>query len=647
MDKQRLRDLEYRTYYASGQHDLLNEFYLPCLRLASNYDRAVGYFNSSILIPIKPGLEAIVKRSGKIRIMAGAQLTEEDISEIRKGYHEREILNAHLDKIYTELQERVEHDPDIANLCWLIKNDILDIRISVPNVAYLEERIGELIAPGIFHDKIGIISDASGDYVVFLGSNNESINGWARNIESFEVYCSWDTSVSARAFERHKYFERLWEGTLPGVRTFEFPDAYKNKLIAIAPPEFQWASKGSSQSWFTFVNNKWRHQEEAIAKFLSSRNGILEMATGTGKTKTAIGILNQLHSKQEIEKAIVTVRGTDLLDQWSSQLVLETNLAVYRHYESFRDIARFIASSGNSVLVISTDFLIENIHYIAGGINPETTIIICDEIHGFGSSSTVKALKGRIRPFKYRLGLSATPEREYDEEGNKFIMEEIGPVIFEFRLEDAIKRGILCEFDYFPLLYELTDEDRDRIHRLIAAHNARKKSGELVSDEELYRQLAQVRKNSLAKIPIFERFIRSRHHILDRCIIFVETHEFGTRVQDLLIRYKPEYHTYFAEDDRINLQRFARGEIDCLLTSQRISEGIDIQSVDNIVLFTADRSRLTTIQRIGRSLRINPNAPDKRAGVVDFICTDRKDDNTDFRRMQWLSELSKIRWEGR
>ena len=64
--------------------------------------------------------------------------------------------------------------------------------------------------------------------------------------------------------------------------------------------------------------------------------------------------------------------------------------------------------------------------------------------------------------------MSATPEREYDEEGNRFIQNEVGPVIFRFTLEDAIRRGILCEFSYMALNYELTDEEKRKKRNIIA-----------------------------------------------------------------------------------------------------------------------------------------------------------------------------------
>jgi superfamily II DNA or RNA helicase len=121
-------------------------------------------------------------------------------------------------------------------------------------------------------------------------------------------------------------------------------------------------------------------------------------------------------------------------------------------------------------------------------------------------------------------------------------------------------------------------------------------------------------------------------------------------IQDTLMRLNVDFHTYYGDDDRVNLTRFARGELACLITCHRISEGIDIRSVNNIVLFASARARLETVQRLGRCLRIDPNQPDKRAVVVDFIRTDDRsiedpsgELTADEERRDWFRSLAATR----
>jgi superfamily II DNA or RNA helicase len=176
------------------------------------------------------------------------------------------------------------------------------------------------------------------------------------------------------------------------------------------------------------------------------------------------------------------------------------------------------------------------------------------------------------------------------------------------------------------------------------------KQGEAISPEALYQEIARVRKLSTEKLAPFRRYVREHPEILERCLIFVETAEYGLHVQEILMERSVDFHTYYGDDERANLTRFGRGDLASLITCHRISEGIDIQSVNHVVLFASARARLETIQRLGRCLRIDPQNPEKRAGVIDFIRVDDVDDvdpltdpTTDFERMQWLSDLAATR----
>jgi superfamily II DNA or RNA helicase len=175
-------------------------------------------------------------------------------------------------------------------------------------------------------------------------------------------------------------------------------------------------------------------------------------------------------------------------------------------------------------------------------------------------------------------------------------------------------------------------------------------SGEDPGKEVLYQELARVRKLAKNKLPAFRDYLNGHPDLLQRSIIFVETGEYGQLVQEIVLPVSGNYHTYYAEDQRNNLTRFATGELDSLITCHRISEGIDVRSTNNIILFSASRARLETIQRIGRCLRIDPAVAGKRALVLDFIRTDEMDEEKDMfsadqERRQWLMALSQTRKE--
>jgi len=216
-----------------------------------------------------------------------------------------------------------------------------------------------------------------------------------------------------------------------------------------------------------------------------------------------------------------------------------------------------------------------------------------------------------------------------------------------FELDDAIRREILAPFDYFPHHYELTAEDRQRVRDVYKRQAARAAEGNPMSDEEVWIEIARVYKTSRAKLPIFDEFIGNNLHMLERCIVFVETQEYGDEVLEIIHKYRSDFHTYFSGEESETLKRFARGELECLITCHRVSEGIDIRSLNSVILFSSARARLETIQRMGRCLRTDPDNPGKVANIVDFIrrSDEEGDRNADEEREEWLTGLSAVRAE--
>lgn len=403
------------------------------------------------------------------------------------------------------------------------------------------------------------------------------------------------------------------------------------------------------------INNRWRHQDKAVNTFIKKKFGILEMATGTGKTRTAIRIYNTLRKDDTIDGVVITTFGTDLLDQWHKEILLgveqEKNYAVYRQYEKYKELSNFLINPDNSILLISKDFLKDLLNRKDNSMLLKK-LLICDEVHHMGATAIRNELDGKLVNFPYRLGLSATPERPYDEEGDDFITTQIGPIIFEFGLKKAIKNGILCEFDYIPLFYELNEDDKERTKSAYSRYQRMKKDNPKIGKEILYIDLARVKKLSLSKVPKFQKYLNENPDILNRSIIFVETMEYGKEIQEVVISHQKNYHTYYGDDDRNNLKRFANNDLECLITCKRISEGIDIRDVNNVILFSTSRSKLETIQRIGRCLRIDPNNPIKRAKVIDFVIEseilneeESEYEKSDLMRYSWLKDLSITRRE--
>lgn len=629
----RLRDLPTQASFNTSTDEVLSSFVIPALSRSLRYDRGVGYFTSGWLRLAAAGLGSLAARGGLARIVASPKLSAEDCEALARGVEARAepLLVEALRKVVGELEVSLETNT-LSTLAWMVADGLLDFRIAV----------AALDLDGDFHDKFGIFED-DGDAVAFRGSPNDSERAF-RNYESISAYYSWlDGREAERVAAERRRFDAIWENRDPNLRVYEIPEAIRRDLIEVAARSPRpWARQAEQ-------DDRWRHQSEAIAAFLKAGRGVLEMATGTGKTRTAISILAELRERELVRSAVVVAHGTDLLDQWHRELLTRTSLPVHREYAGRREALTFLNAPDGAVLLLSRRNLPGLVSRMSADL-ARVTLLAFDEVHGMGSEGMVSTVAGRLESFPYRLGLSATPERAYDDAGNEFVAREIGPVVYRFSLEQAIRRGILCEFDYVALEYAFSDEDRAAVRQAIRRHHARARSADPVPVEQLYQDLARIRKLSREKLAPFREFVSARREVLDRSLIFVETAEYGELVQDVLMDLGMDYHTYYGDDDRANLKRFANGGLDCLVTCKRISEGIDISSVGTIVLFASARARLETIQRLGRCLRTDPTDPAKRALVVDFVRTDDLDPDevdpestADIARRDWFRGLSSIR----
>lgn len=633
-----LRDLQYQEDYRSGYDDILADFLRPSLRASVEYWRAVGYFSSSALESFGTPLGEFIKGGGTIRLVTSVELSASDVQAMENGARKQDICEQRLEQIIEEQFADGVGD-GVSRLALLLEMGRLEIKIAVPKTG-----------AGIYHEKIGVFLDGA-TYVSFSGSSNESRNAFENNRECIDVYPAWLSP--SRAGRKRQHFEELWAGTDRGVDVYKFPDAAKKKLLRVADHYRNRRREAPPRKALP----KWRHQDEAVSRFLAAERGILNMATGTGKTRTALRVLTELFATNQIDTAVITTDGNDLLAQWYDELLsvrkqISAKIQLYRDYDHHKEVQEFLLAPKKAILLVSRmggpkrEPLAIALRQIGPALGPRT-LLIHDEVHRLGSPGNRTRLAGLSDLVRYRLGLSATPDRDYDFEGNAFIKEHIGPELMRFELSDAIKRGILAPFNYYPLPFALTDEDKRKVRDVYAKQAAREANGQPMSDEEVWIEIAKVYKTSPAKLPVFSEFIKQHPELLQRCIVFVETEEYGNEVLEIIHQYRADFHTYLSGEPSETLRRFAKGQLECLITCHRVSEGIDIQSLSSVILFSSARARLETIQRIGRCLRSDSSNPGKVANIVDFIrvSEDGADPTSDEERSIWLSELSKLRSE--
>ena len=292
-----LRDFSPRICYRSNAGNVVDDFYVPCMERSVLYRRAVGYFTSGSLSLAARGAAQLIKSGGRIQLVTSPRLQESDVEAIERGYESRgQRIRQVMEVELAELADELEHER-LGALAWLISVGSLEIKLALR----VHPQTRRLLR-GIYHEKIGVFADAEGNLVSFTGSQNETEGGFVDNFESIDVYWSWE-DPHGRARSKAADFDDLWNGAPsdPGLDVLDFTEVAKEllqKYTPASPPELDpqqlsWRSprKKSSTGPSMPPNLELRpHQVEGIRNWVAAQGqGILQMATGAGKTITATG----------------------------------------------------------------------------------------------------------------------------------------------------------------------------------------------------------------------------------------------------------------------------------------------------------------------------------------------------------------------
>lgn len=480
-----LKDKYIKSEYRSLLDDIVQDFYIPLLKEAVVYKRAVGFFSSSALIEITKGIASMAERGGKIQIVASPYLSDEDIDAIKKGYAAREdiIESAVLRQITDENLDYYSMQR-LNLLACLIANNILDIRI-----AYTEGKNGI----GMYHEKMGIIEDNEGNVVAFSGSMNESATAMSINYETIDVFRSWgDESEKERVRLKQNAFQSIWTDSEPNIKVVEFPrisqaliDKYRRTEPNYAIDDEQFDLKLQNYRQFTDGEITLRtaavgaripktitlhdYQQEAIAAWVENDyRGIFDMATGTGKTYTGLGAISKLSEDINDKLAVIIVCPYQhLVEQWVEDIV-QFNIKPIIGYSSSsqKDWKQRLAKAVRDQKLradksffcfVCTNATFTN-NYVQEQINKikSPILLVVDEAHNFGAASYARLLDGR---FTYRLALSATLNRHRDEDGTATLYNFFDKKCIEYSLERAIDEGKLTPYKYYPVVVNLTEDE--------------------------------------------------------------------------------------------------------------------------------------------------------------------------------------------
>jgi len=649
-----LRSREWALRYTSDDDEPLSEtFFKPAMRLATKYRRGTGFFSSSLFCVLGEELGDFLEREGDFKILTSVKLSEGDYEALRMGHDGESIAG---DRVREIIQ--AEFTPPISRGARILTR-LLEI-------GRLELRIAVSLTGGIYHEKIGYFKDANDDVLAWGGSPNDGEYAYEANFEELKVFTGWEVVRCDYADLTVKDFWLRWAGAPRNLKVYDFPQAALRDLIQIRDESEELDRGRREQKGEEGV--KWRHQAEAVDLFLADRDptlteppmpagrrGILSMATGTGKTRTACNIMARMSEDTTISRAVITTHLTDVLDQWSKEMdKWLPNFNQYKHYGQLQESGEYKWSDSQHAVLLCTRPAFQRWLVAARAEQLEKTLVVIDECHNYRGERHVEEAGGHYDRAPFKLGLSATPYSPYSDDANAALDAQIGPTFFTFGLEEAIRRRILCPFKYEPVEFELTDSERDRLASVRRYHEARIADGH-GTKEEMYIALSSIWKTAEQKLDLFEALIVSDPGVLARSIIFVHSKEYGERLFERLIaqgaQHRDRWHHYYGEAEARYLESFRRGDLDCLVTCQKLNEGVDLPSVQTITLFASEQGRdgLTTTQRIGRALRFDPTNETKVATIIDFVRAEAAEGTNDHERRIWLRELAKVRpegWEG-
>lgn len=677
-------------------------FFSDCLCNATRFDLMLGFFSSSAISILANGFATFLYNGGKMRLIINDILTENDKNAIAKGVNPNADLPyfnlSDIENIYETLSERDKHFFDCIS--WLIRNNRIKIKIISPQ--------GGL---GISHTKSGVFYDGT-NVVGFDGSCNFSRTALIDNIESLTVSCDWDGKIEiAKINAIQKEFEEIVQEkddtvsyiSVENIKTQLANVAGEKSLTDLLESEYNILQKQSQHITSTSIHKaleKAKDRLEAIIEKVKNTNnrkststtstpcfpypsgpreyqiaafenwksnkqkGLFAMATGTGKTITSLNCLLEIYKKSGCYKALILVPTITLVEQWEKECAKFnfTNVikvcSKYSGWQTSLANIRMLELSNpdnkQSYIIISTyaSFIRPDNFIELNQLPKKRLLLIADEAHNMGGGRILK----RLNDVKYlrRIGLSATPERQFDEDGNIRLMDFFGcdnSYTFEYSMEEAIRKGALCKYYYYPHLVKLTDDEMAEYVEL-SYRIAKIINREDDDSKEILKRLLLKRKQIIHKArnkkDIFQNILKehlNKTGTLKYTLVYVPEgnkpddytadifdsydminddedtvhliNEYTSIVRDLDSHIVVRQFTSESSDRDAMLKDFANGSIDVLTSMKCLDEGVDVPRSELAIFCASTGNPRQFIQRRGRVLRTH--AEKKYAIIHDLV----------------------------
>jgi superfamily II DNA or RNA helicase len=615
----------------------------------------VGFFSSEILASLAPGLATyIASSSSSFRLVVSPLLRPEDQAAIENGIKSPEAI-AHEILEGLIITEDLLQQHTLKCLSWLLRTGRIDIRVA-------------LMKGALFHPKVWLFSDGI-DVMAAHGSSNVTYAGIKLNIEQVAVSKSWEDPNQRYITEKlGDEFRLLWDNKDDNCIVIAMPQAIREGLLKTyrsdAPPtetdlrdlykraggvvkeaaETYERAETSLRSFMIplglrFEDGPFEHQGKAVKAWCEAGfRGVLEMATGSGKTITSMISAYRLFELHKPLLIVVSAPYVPLIEQWYDEIVpfglKPTNLTAIRGpqqraYE-LNKIKRRLRSGvlKAEAVIVSHDTLCTSDFQDTIASFDCSRLLIADEVHNLGSPSFIS---DPPEFFEYRLGLSATPIRQYDEQGTDALFHFFGPVVFQFTLEEAIGR-CLVEYDYFVHPVYLTSSEMDRWYELtekIKQNAWRETDGKpdeflskLLRDRRLILETANAKLAVLSELLAKEDLGRLRYTLIyatDKAPTQLESVNQLLRQKGVLFHQLTAEETGNRERTKHIIESFQNGEIQVLTAKRVLDEGVNIPQICKAFILASTTVQRQWIQRRGRLLRTCSAVGKTHSTIHDFV----------------------------
>jgi superfamily II DNA or RNA helicase len=645
---------EARPLYFLPNDPLAEEVLIPGFQAADKVDCMVGFFSSQVLTSLAPGLASFISGTkNSFRLIISPILRPEDQRAIECGIKSSDdVTRELLDELVVTEDSLQQHT--LKCFSWLLRVGRIEIKIA-------------LMEDALFHPKVWLFQAKDG-VIAAHGSSNVTHAGIRKNIEQVAVSKSWEDPNQRYITEKLSHqFERLWGNQEDSCIVVTLPHAIRDRLIKnyqsdAAPTEsdlralYIRASKADQEmpldvllppprisfhipTTLRFDEGPFEHQGRAVRAWCEAGyQGVLEMATGSGKTITAMLCAHSLYSVRKPLLIVIAAPYVPLIQQWCDEVrpfgLLPINLTLATgsrgRANEINRIRRSFHSGSSDVEVMITSHRVLCDHAFQSEIAKFecTRLLIGDEVHNLGSDG----FAGHPPTcFDNKLGLSATPVRQYDDDGTAALFSYFGQVVFRFTLAEAIGR-CLVGYDYFVHPVELTHDEMDQWRDLTATINENAwRKGDTKAEEYLMKLLRDRRailENAENKIRALKREL-DKHELskLRHTLIYAsdKAPEQLVAVNSLLNASGVLFHQ-LTDQETSNRGEVARiiaafkdGHLQVLTAKRVLDEGVNIPQICKAFILASTTVERQWVQRRGRLLRMCPEIGKTHSEIHDFI----------------------------